>query len=130
MNANLRAVLDACVLANFGLCDLFLTLAETPPLYQPLWNREILNEVQRTQAGKLGWPEALSNSWREAVESAFPEAMVTVQKSLVAARTLSDCSHSVQTHPSPKWAQTRPRILDMIGQDILNLAAAAVHHRT
>lgn len=85
MNANFRVVLDACVLANFGLCDLFLTLAETPRLYQPVWNREILDEVQRTQVGKLGWPEALSKSWREAVESAFPEAMVTVQESLVAA---------------------------------------------
>jgi predicted nucleic acid-binding protein len=71
-------VLDACVLANFGLCDLFLilTLAETPRLFQPAWNREILDEVQRTQVGKLGWPEGLSKSWREAVESAFPEAMV------------------------------------------------------
>ena len=85
MNANFRAVLDACVLANFGLCDLFLTLAETPRLYQPVWNREILDEVQRTQVGKLGWPEAVSKSWREAVDSAFPEAIVTVQKSLVAA---------------------------------------------
>jgi predicted nucleic acid-binding protein len=85
MNANSRVVLDACVLANFGLCDLFLTLAETPRLYQPVWNREILDEVQRTQTGKLGWPEGLSKSWREAVESAFPEAMVTVQESLVAA---------------------------------------------
>ena len=60
MNASFRVVLDACVLANFGLCDLFLTLAETPRLYRPVWNREILDEVQRTQAGKLGWPEALS----------------------------------------------------------------------
>ena len=85
MNADFRVVLDACVLSNFGLCDLFLTLAETPRLYQPVWNREILDEVQRTQTGKLGWPEALSKSWREAVESAFPEAMVTVQASLVAA---------------------------------------------
>ena len=85
MNADPRVVLDACVLANFGLCDLFLTLAETPRLYQPVWNLEILDEVQRTQIGKLGWPDALSKSWREAVESAFPEAMVTVQESLVAA---------------------------------------------
>ena len=76
-------VLDACVLANFGLCDLFLTLAETPRLYQPVWNREILDEVQRTFVGKLGWPEGLSESWREAVESAFPEAMVTGEESLV-----------------------------------------------
>lgn len=78
-------VLDACVLANFGLCDLFLTLAETPRLYQPLWSREILDEVRRTRVGKLGWPEALAQSWREAVESAFPEAMVTVREVLVAA---------------------------------------------
>lgn len=84
MNTNFRVVLDACVLANFGLCDLFLTLAETPRLYQPVWNREILDEVQRTHVDKLGWPEALSKSWREAVESAFPEAIVTVPKSLVA----------------------------------------------
>ncbi len=87
MNANFRVVLDACVLANFGLCDFFLTLAETPRLFQPVWNLEILNEVQRTQTGKLGWPEGLSGSWRAAVESAFPEAMVSVQESLVAACT-------------------------------------------
>jgi predicted nucleic acid-binding protein len=85
MNANFRVVLDACVLANFSLCDLFLTLAETPRLYQPVWNREILDEVRRTQTGKLGWPEELSKSWREAVESAFPEAMVTGEESLLAA---------------------------------------------
>ncbi len=87
MNPDSRAVLDACVLANFGLCDFFLTLAEAPRLYRPLWDREILDEVQRTQVGKLGWPEDLSKSWREAVESAFPEAMVTVPGSLVAACT-------------------------------------------
>ena len=79
----MRAVLDACVLANFAVCDLLLTLAETPRLHQPLWNREILDEVQRTQVDKLGWPEGLSKSWREAVESAFPEALVTGHESLL-----------------------------------------------
>jgi hypothetical protein len=74
MNANFRVVLDACVLANFGLCDLFLTLADTPRLYQPVWNRGILDEVQRTQTGKLGWPEALSKSWREAIGRDLPDA--------------------------------------------------------
>lgn len=77
MHADLRVVLDACVLANFGLCDLLLTLAENPPLHRPVWNSEILDEVQRTQIDKLGWPADLSRSWREAVESAFPEALVT-----------------------------------------------------
>ena len=65
------------MLANFGLCDLLLTLAENPCLYQPVWNSEILDEVQRTQTAKLGWPSELSRSWREAVEAAFPEALVT-----------------------------------------------------
>ena len=83
MNASFRAVLDACVLANFGLCDLFLTLAETPRLYQPVWNREILDEVGRTQVGTLGRPAGLSRSWREAVESAFPEAMVAGEQALL-----------------------------------------------
>lgn len=87
MNANFRVVLDACVLANFGLCDLFLTLAETPRLYQPMWSGEILDEAQRTQTGKLGWPEELSKSWREAVESAFPEAMVNGEESLLSVCT-------------------------------------------
>jgi hypothetical protein len=85
MNGSFRVVLDACVLANFGLCDLFLTLAETPRLYQPVWNRGILDEVQRTQFDKLNWPTGLSKSWRQAVESAFPEAMVTGEKALLAA---------------------------------------------
>jgi hypothetical protein len=87
MNTHSRVVLDACVLANFSLCDLFLTLAETPQLYQPIWNREILDEVRRTQVVKLGWPETLSKSWREAVEDAFPEAMVSGEESLVAVCT-------------------------------------------
>lgn len=98
MNADSRIVLDACVLANFALCDLFLTLAETPRLYQPLWNREILAEVQRTQVGKLLWPEELSASWRRAVESAFPEALVTGENPLIAACTNQEKDRSHQRH--------------------------------
>src|SRR2546430_7240773 len=41
------------VLANPGLCDLFLRLAETPRLYLPRWSRTILDEVKRTQMTKL-----------------------------------------------------------------------------
>ena len=44
-------------------------------------------EVQRTQTDTLGWPKKLSKSWRKAVESAFPEAMVSSDKSLVAVCT-------------------------------------------
>lgn len=84
MSADPQAVLDACVLVDFGLCDLLLTLAETPRLFRPLWNPEILEEVCRTQKSKLGWPEDLARSWREAVEEAFPEAMQPVPESLLA----------------------------------------------
>lgn len=45
MQADFQVVLDACVLANAGLCDLFLRLAEPPRLYLPLWSQEILDEV-------------------------------------------------------------------------------------
>lgn len=53
MQADFKVVLDACVLANAGLYDLFLRLAEPPRLYLPLWSQEILDEVHRTQTTKL-----------------------------------------------------------------------------
>lgn len=48
--ANYRVVLDACVLANHGVCDLFLRLAERPRLYSPQWSQRILLETTRNQA--------------------------------------------------------------------------------
>lgn len=70
-------MLDACVLAPFGVCDLLLRLAEEPRLYSPRWTRDILAEVRRTQVSKLGWPERLADYWRQQVTASFPEAMVT-----------------------------------------------------
>ena len=35
-----RVVLDACVLANFSLCDTLLRLAEPPRLFEPKWSEE------------------------------------------------------------------------------------------
>jgi predicted nucleic acid-binding protein len=77
MRADFRVVLDACVLAHYGLCDLFLRLAEEPRLFVPCWSRRILDEVQRTQRERLvpPWPNDISDKWRRAVEDAFPEAM-------------------------------------------------------
>lgn len=49
MKADFPVVLDACVLANIRVCDLFLRLAEEPRLYLPYWSETILNETQRTQ---------------------------------------------------------------------------------
>ena len=52
MQADFPIMLDACVLANTGVCDLFLRLAETPRMYLPRWSATILDEVKRTQMGK------------------------------------------------------------------------------
>ncbi len=78
MQADFKVVLDACVLANAGVCDLFLRLAEPPRLYLPLWSRKILEEVHRTQTEKLKhpYPPELADYWNQEVTRAFPEASV------------------------------------------------------
>lgn len=38
MRADFRVVLDACVLANYGVANLLLLLAEKPRLYLPVLN--------------------------------------------------------------------------------------------
>ena len=77
--ADFPVVLDACVLAHYGLCDLFLRLAETPRLYVPRWSRQILDETQRAQQERLKppWPKDRSDRWRSALETNFPDALVT-----------------------------------------------------
>lgn len=52
-------LLDACVLANFSLCDTLLRLAEPPPLYEPTWSEQIIQETKHTLESKLGWPASL-----------------------------------------------------------------------
>jgi predicted nucleic acid-binding protein len=89
MQADFKVVLDACVLANAGLCDLFLRLAEPPRLYLPLWSADILDEVHRTQTTKLKrpYPPELADYWREQVTRAFPEAEVSGYAKLVGLMT-------------------------------------------
>ncbi|NLB66246.1 MAG: PIN domain-containing protein [Lentisphaerae bacterium] len=76
MHSDYPVVLDACVLANGRLCDLYLRLAETPRLYTPIWSSKILAEVHRTQTTKLKrpYPKKLADYWRQEVDRAFPEA--------------------------------------------------------
>jgi predicted nucleic acid-binding protein len=78
MQADFPVILDACVLANTGVCDLFLRLAELPRLYLPRWSGMILDEVKRTQMTKLKrpFPEDLADFWRQQVTAAFPEALI------------------------------------------------------
>ena len=90
MRADFRVVLDACVLAPANLCDLLLSLAETPRLYLPFWSEEILAEVKRTQATKLNWPPHLTDHWQEQVRSAFPEALVENYQALIPSCTNSE----------------------------------------
>jgi predicted nucleic acid-binding protein len=85
MRTNFPVILDANVLAPALVCDLYLRLAEEPRLYSPLWTPDILNEVHRTQIGKLGWPENLADYWRDQVTQAFPEALVTGYEDLISA---------------------------------------------
>jgi predicted nucleic acid-binding protein len=82
IHANFGAVIDSCVLANHAVCDLFLRLAETPRLYVPHWNEEILNEVKRTHE-KLKWPPELADSWQKAVRTHFPESLVSGHEKLI-----------------------------------------------
>lgn len=85
MQADFKVVMDACVLANAGLCDLFLRLAEPPRLYLPVWSADILDEVKRTQTTKLKrpYPPELADYWRKEVTRAFPEAEVKGHSKLV-----------------------------------------------
>ena len=76
MRADFHVLIDACVLANQGVCDLLLSLAERPRLFVPHWSKHILAEVERTHREKLAWPEALAASFQRAVKTAFPEAEV------------------------------------------------------
>jgi predicted nucleic acid-binding protein len=89
MHIDFPVVLDACVLANGGVCDLYLRLAETPRLYIPLWSEAILDEVHRTQTTKLKrcYPQDLADFWRAEVTRAFPEACVTGWQTLLPAMT-------------------------------------------
>lgn len=75
------------MLANFGVCDLLLRLAEPPRLYLPRWSAAILDEVRRTQTEKLNWPVALADSWRREVDRHFPEAVIASYDSLIPSLT-------------------------------------------
>lgn len=77
MRADFKVVLDACVLANFSVCDLFLRLAETPRLYMPKWSAELLAETKKTQIESLKWDAKIAESFQEALETSFPESMVS-----------------------------------------------------
>ena len=76
-------VLDACVLANFSLCDTLLRLAEPPRLYEPKWSEEIIRETTRTLESKLGWPGSLTAYLESELRAHFSEAWVIGYEPLI-----------------------------------------------
>ena len=76
MKADYRVFIDACVLANFSVCDLLLRLSERPRMILPCWSQMVLDEVQKTHVEKLKWPSNLAESFRKEIRQAFPEAEI------------------------------------------------------
>jgi len=78
-----QVVLDACVLANFSLCDLLLRLAETPQLFEPKWSDEIIAETLRTLENTLGWPRSLAVHLEAELRANFREAWIQGHETLI-----------------------------------------------
>ena len=76
-------VLDACVLANFSLCDTLLRLAEPPRLFEPKWSDEIIRETARTLESKPGWPNTLTAHLEKELGAHFSEAWISGYESLI-----------------------------------------------
>ena len=87
MKADYRVLLDACVLANFGVCDVLLRLSERPRLIVPHWTDESLSEVRRTHVERLAWAPEIAESFQQALRRAFPESLVSGYEPLMAALT-------------------------------------------
>ncbi|MCB8932673.1 MAG: PIN domain-containing protein [Fimbriimonadaceae bacterium] len=87
MRADFPVVLDACVLAEAAVSDLFLRLSEEPRLLLPRWSEPIWQETRRVFIDKLGWPEALADSRIQAATEVFPEAMVSGFEHIIPACT-------------------------------------------
>jgi predicted nucleic acid-binding protein len=83
MTSTLLVVLDACVLANFSLCDTLLRLAEPPRLFEPKWSDEIIRETTRTLESKLGWPSSLTAHLEGELRAHFGEAWISGYEPLI-----------------------------------------------
>ncbi|NBB80146.1 MAG: hypothetical protein GVY36_11990 [Verrucomicrobia bacterium] len=102
--ADFKVVIDACVLANFRVCDVLLTLAESPRLFLPRWSQQILDETRRTQINKLGWSETVADSFRAEVDVHFPEARVEGFEHLI-----DQCTNEAKFSNWPATSKRRSR---------------------
>jgi len=83
MTSTPLVVLDACVLANFSLCDTLLRLAEPPPIFEPKWSEEIIRETTRTLESKLRWPSSLTAHLEAELRAHFGEAWISGYEALI-----------------------------------------------
>lgn len=98
-----RVVLDACVLANFALCDTLLRLAEPPRLFEALGSEEIIRETLRTLTLKLHWPQPLAAHFHSELRENFEDAWIRGYEALVPQMTTKT---RIATSP-PRRSQAR-----------------------
>lgn len=85
MRADFAVLLDANVIATFGVFDLFMRLSEDPRLLLPKWTHQILDEAKRTYTHKLKhkWEPARVDRMFTEAKRAFPEAWITGHEPLI-----------------------------------------------
>lgn len=83
MNADYKILLDANIIANFAVCDLYLRLAEKPRMIIPKWSEKILDEVYSTHIKQLGWTTDLANSFQRVLREEFPDAIISGYHELI-----------------------------------------------
>lgn len=83
MIADYRTLLDSNVLANYGVCDLYLRLGEKPRMLIPKWSDQILEEVYRTHIKKLDWPKDLADYFQTEINKAYPDASISGYQELI-----------------------------------------------
>ena len=71
VRADFPVLLDACVLAEASVADLYLRLSEEPRLLLPRWTEKIWDEVDRTCSQKLGWSLDRSHSAANGVKHVY-----------------------------------------------------------
>lgn len=71
----LVALLDACVLLPYQLCDLLLRLAEAG-MYRPLWSADILDEVERNLVSSFSRSPRQAHRRVQQMQTAFSDAAV------------------------------------------------------
>ncbi|MEU3006412.1 PIN domain-containing protein [Streptomyces sp. NPDC007020] len=79
-----RVLLDTCVLYPNYLRDTLLRLAEAE-LYEPLWSADILDELTRNVAERIG--DQRAKGLVDVMAGAFPESLVSGYAALIPAMT-------------------------------------------